>query len=62
LRIKAVYTPGELQTACGMSRWAFYRLRQKYKIGRRVYLSQLMEMGDVWSSIILREQLENDRF
>lgn len=62
LLIKAVYTPGELQAACGLSRFQFYRLRRKYNIGRRVYLSQLQEMVDLWESLILREQLEGDRF
>jgi hypothetical protein len=62
LLLKAVYTPGELQKAAGLSRFQFYRLRRKYRIGRRVYLSQLQEMVDLWESLILRDQLDSDRF
>jgi hypothetical protein len=63
MRLKAGYTTSELSSLSGLSRHQVYRLRRRYGLGRIVYLTDLRdlserdELGKLWESIILREQL-----
>jgi hypothetical protein len=55
--LRARYSTGDLCNMLGISRHAVLRLKRRHGWGRWVYLSDLRELGPLWESIILREQL-----
>jgi len=57
MRIKAAYTTRDLCEMTGLSRHAVLRMKRRHGWGRLVYLSDLRELGPLWESIVLREQL-----
>ena len=57
MEIKAEYTTADLCRMTGLSRFQVFRLKRKYGWGRVVFLSDLRELGPLWESIVLREQL-----
>lgn len=57
MRLQAAYTTSELCSMTGLSRHQVYRMKRRRGWGRVVYLDQLRELGPLWESIILREQL-----
>jgi hypothetical protein len=55
--LKAWYTTAEVMRLTGRSRHEVYRMKRAHGWGRKIYLSDLRELGPLWESIILREQL-----
>jgi hypothetical protein len=55
--LKASYSTRDLCQMTGLSRHAVLRLKRRHGWGRVVYLSDLRELGPLWESIVLREQL-----
>jgi hypothetical protein len=55
--LKAAYSTRDLCSMTGLSRHAVLRLKRRHGWGRVVYLSDLRDLGPLWESIILREQL-----
>lgn len=55
--LKASYSTRDLCEMTGLNRHQVRRLKRKHGWGTVVYLSDLRELGPLWESIVLREQL-----
>jgi uncharacterized protein YjcR len=57
MQVRAFYTTKEICEMTGLSRHQVLRMKRRHGWGRVVFLGQLREMDQLWSAIVLREQL-----